>query len=116
MTGRLADGWIPSLGYAAPEQIPAMRDRVHAAARDAGRDPEEITCVYNIEVRVDERLDVETLGPSVVSGAAGAVAERLAGFVAIGFTSMNFLPAGPGEDEQAEILARDVIPAVRAAA
>ena len=30
VTGRLADGWIPSLGFAAPEQIPAMRDRVLA--------------------------------------------------------------------------------------
>jgi alkanesulfonate monooxygenase SsuD/methylene tetrahydromethanopterin reductase-like flavin-dependent oxidoreductase (luciferase family) len=33
ITGRLADGWIPSLGNAPPEQIPAMRDRSCAAPK-----------------------------------------------------------------------------------
>src|SRR5579883_555648 len=32
VTGRLADGWIPSLGYAPPDQVGAMRERVLAAA------------------------------------------------------------------------------------
>ncbi len=112
VTGRLADGWIPSLGSAPPEQVTVMRERVLAAAREVGRQPEEITCVYNLEVRVDEHAD---LGPSVVSGSAGAVVERLLDFVRIGFAAMNLIPAGPGEDEQAERLAREVIPALRAA-
>jgi alkanesulfonate monooxygenase SsuD/methylene tetrahydromethanopterin reductase-like flavin-dependent oxidoreductase (luciferase family) len=38
LTGRLADGWIPSLGYAPPERVVAMRDRVLAAARAEGND------------------------------------------------------------------------------
>ncbi len=35
VTGQLADGWIPSLGHAPPEQARLMRDRVLAAARQA---------------------------------------------------------------------------------
>jgi probable F420-dependent oxidoreductase len=112
-TGRLADGWIPSFGFAPPDRIPAMRDRIIAAAREAGRQPEDITCVYNLEIRVAEPADPE---PSVVSGPPGAVAERLIGFLELGFTAMNLMPIGPGQDEQAERLAREVIPGVRAAA
>ncbi len=113
LTGRLADGWIPSLGFAPPERVTVMRERVLAAARDAGRQPEDITCCYNVEVRVDGRAEAR---PSVVSGSAGAVAEQLLGFVALGFSAVSCAPVGPGEDEQAELLAREVIPAVRAAA
>src|SRR5207244_3795292 len=39
VTGRLADGWIPSLGYAPPDEVVGMRERVLDAARKAGRDP-----------------------------------------------------------------------------
>jgi alkanesulfonate monooxygenase SsuD/methylene tetrahydromethanopterin reductase-like flavin-dependent oxidoreductase (luciferase family) len=112
LTGRLADGWIPSLGYAPPDRAVVMRERVLAAARDAGRDPDQITCAYNLEIRVDDRPDT---APSVVAGPAEAVAERLVGLVKLGFTAMNVMPVGPGTDEQAERLAREVVPAVRAA-
>jgi probable F420-dependent oxidoreductase len=112
LTGRLADGWIPSLGSAPPDRAVVMRERVLAAARDAGRDPDQITCAYNLEIRVDDRPDT---APSVVAGPADAVAERLVGLVKLGFTTMNFMPVGPGTDEQAERLAREVVPAVRAA-
>src|ERR671931_1213910 len=36
LTGRLADGWIPTYGFAPPETAAAMRERIDAAARDAG--------------------------------------------------------------------------------
>jgi probable F420-dependent oxidoreductase len=111
LTGRLADGWIPSLGFAPPDQVVAMRARVLAAARAAGRDPAALTCAYNLEVAVGGGA-----GPSVVAGSPAELAERLLGFVALGFTALNFLPVGPDQDEQAERLAREVLPAVRAAA
>lgn len=113
VTGRVADGWIPSLDMAPPERASLMRERIFTAARDAGRDPGAITCAYNLLVRVDDKQDPR---PSVVSGSSDAVVERLLGFVKIGFTAMNFKPVGPDEDEQAERLAREVIPAVRATA
>ena len=113
VTGRMADGWIPSLGYAPPERIPAMRDRVLAAASEMGREPDAITCVYNIEVRVDEGRQDQ---PVEVTGPPDAVVERLLAFLELGFTAFNLIPAGPGTAEQAERLAREVIPAVRTGA
>ncbi|MGH2545495.1 MAG: LLM class flavin-dependent oxidoreductase [Actinomycetota bacterium] len=112
LTGRLADGWIPTLELAPPDRVRVMRDRTLAAARDAGRDPDAITCVYNLDVRVDERAETT---PSVVAGPPGAVAERLRDFMEIGFTAMNFLPAGPDPAEQAERLGLEILPALRAA-
>jgi len=110
VTGRLADGWIPSLGYAPPDEVVGMRERVLEAARAARRDPSEITCAYNVEVRVHEHAESDV---SVVSGSADAVAERLAGFVELGFSAFNFMLTAPDAGEQAERLAAEVIPAVR---
>jgi probable F420-dependent oxidoreductase len=112
LTGRLADGWIPSLELAPPDRVGAMRERVLAAAGEAGRRGEDITCVYNMEIRVDEGGEVE---PFVVSGSAEAVAEQLIRFVKLGFGAFNFIPAGPDRDEQTERLVREVIPSVRSA-
>ncbi len=89
-----------------------MRQQILAAAREVGRDPEEITCCYNLEVRIGDRDP----RPGVVSGSPGEVGEQLGSFVRLGFTAFNLIPVGPGEDEQRERLARVVIPAVRAAA
>jgi alkanesulfonate monooxygenase SsuD/methylene tetrahydromethanopterin reductase-like flavin-dependent oxidoreductase (luciferase family) len=47
VTGRFADGWIPSLAFAPPNKIPEMRDRMGAAAEEVGRDPKEIIFIYN---------------------------------------------------------------------
>lgn len=110
LTGRLADGWIPSLGYASADELIVMRDRVLAAARAAGRDG-QVTCALNLEVQVDEHPDAD---PSVVAGPPDAVAERLTGLVRAGFTAFNFNPAGRPYDEQTERLAREVLPTVNA--
>jgi probable F420-dependent oxidoreductase len=111
LTGRVADGWIPTLELAPPERVTVMRDRVLAAAREAGRKQEDITCVYNIDIRVDDRADEP---PSVVAGPAEVVADRLRGFLGLGFTAINLCPVGPGLGGQAERLAGEVIPALRA--
>ena len=110
VTGRVADGWIPSLEMAPPEDIPAMRARIAQGARDAGRDPDAISLVYNVDVNVGAAGDPS---PHVVSGPPDAVAERLAAFVPLGFSAFNLMPVGPGVDEQVESLGRDVIPALR---
>ncbi|MFG2246775.1 LLM class flavin-dependent oxidoreductase [Spirillospora sp. NPDC048823] len=110
LTGRLADGWIPSLGFAPPDKARAMRERVLAAAEAAGRDPADITCAYNVGVRVGEHAGDE---PGTVSGPPDAVVERLLGFAAMGFTTFNFMPTGPGPGEQAERLAQEVLPELR---
>lgn len=48
LTGRVADGWIPTLGYASPADLPAMTTTIDAAAADAGRDPGEVRRLFNV--------------------------------------------------------------------
>jgi alkanesulfonate monooxygenase SsuD/methylene tetrahydromethanopterin reductase-like flavin-dependent oxidoreductase (luciferase family) len=112
VTGRLADGWFPSHGYAPPDEVKVMRERVLAAAERAGRDVADFTCAYNVEVRIGRGDGQESL----VSGTANEVAEQLVGFVGLGFSAINLMLSGPDPDEQAAQLAADVIPIVRQAA
>lgn len=98
-TGDLADGWIPSLGFAPPEQAAAMRDRVLSSGR-------QVDCVYNVSFHIGDRLE----GAGTVSGSAEEVTDRLASFIRLGFTSMNFSPTGPNPRDQAERLATEVLP------
>ena len=107
VTGRLADGWIPTLELAPPERAREMRERVLAAATAAGRDPEDVTLVYNLDVRVDETARSTA---SVVAGSPDAVVERLRELMDVGFPALHFLPAGPGIAEQTERLGREVLP------
>jgi alkanesulfonate monooxygenase SsuD/methylene tetrahydromethanopterin reductase-like flavin-dependent oxidoreductase (luciferase family) len=112
VTGRLADGWIPTYELAPPERVTVMRDRVLGAARDAGRDPDELTCVYNLDIRVGEGSEQ----PTVVSGSPDSLVDRLAGFLRMGFSALNFIPSGPDQAEQVERLGREVLPGIRDAA
>lgn len=110
VTGRLADGWIPSLSHALPRDIPAMRDRLLGAAADAGRDPRDITCAYNVAVQVSERVEPR---PGMVTGPPTAIADTLRGYLDLGFTSVNVSFTGPDIAAATERFAADVIPALR---
>jgi alkanesulfonate monooxygenase SsuD/methylene tetrahydromethanopterin reductase-like flavin-dependent oxidoreductase (luciferase family) len=48
LTGRLADGWVPSMGYADPPALPAMAAVVDEAALEAGRAPASVRRIYNV--------------------------------------------------------------------
>ena len=50
LTGRLADGWLPSLGahYMQPEDAPRMHAAVDEAARRAEREPDAIVRALNV--------------------------------------------------------------------
>jgi alkanesulfonate monooxygenase SsuD/methylene tetrahydromethanopterin reductase-like flavin-dependent oxidoreductase (luciferase family) len=50
LTGRLADGWLPSLGgnYLSPEEASAGHAVIDEAARAAGRDPAQIERALNV--------------------------------------------------------------------
>jgi len=53
ITGRLADGWVPSLGYVKPDDLTAANQRIDDAARAAGRDPKSIRRVLNYGYPID---------------------------------------------------------------
>jgi alkanesulfonate monooxygenase SsuD/methylene tetrahydromethanopterin reductase-like flavin-dependent oxidoreductase (luciferase family) len=110
VTGRLADGWNPSIVYVPPEEAAKRRDVVRRAAADAGRDADAVTCSYNVSVYVDEKGESN---PRIVAGPPGQVADRLAEFVRLGFTTLIFWARGGPEGR--ERLAREVLPLVREA-
>jgi alkanesulfonate monooxygenase SsuD/methylene tetrahydromethanopterin reductase-like flavin-dependent oxidoreductase (luciferase family) len=48
LVGRIADGWVPSLGYLPPVDVPAAQARIDESARASGRDPTAIRRIYNV--------------------------------------------------------------------
>jgi alkanesulfonate monooxygenase SsuD/methylene tetrahydromethanopterin reductase-like flavin-dependent oxidoreductase (luciferase family) len=55
LTGRKADGWLPSAGGAPPDKLGEMTKVIDDAAQEAGRDPCEIRRLYNIDDSFDAR-------------------------------------------------------------
>jgi len=110
LTGRLADGWVPSLSWATPALVPEMHERIDDAAAAAGRDPSEIRRVYNIGGTIAD-------GPirGLLEGPSEHWIDTLTGFASeLGFDTFVFWP---GEDTvaQAELYAQEVVPGLRAA-
>jgi hypothetical protein len=80
ITGRLADGWIPSLALALPDQAAVMRDRIVSAARRRPRSP-----AHHLRLQSGGRVEnAPSRNPAVVAGSPDVVAERLLGFVRLG--------------------------------
>ena len=110
LTGRLADGWVPSLSYVPPERLPEMQQRINAAAQEAGRKPQDIRRIYNVMGQI-------TTAPAqqLLVGPAGHWIEELTRFaVDLGMDTFIFWPA---EDRlrQIERFAAEVVPGVREA-
>jgi alkanesulfonate monooxygenase SsuD/methylene tetrahydromethanopterin reductase-like flavin-dependent oxidoreductase (luciferase family) len=106
VTGRLADGWIPSLGFAPPARVPELLDRIRAAAVAAGRPPDAVRAIYNVPIRLDARARTTE---EAVAGSAADVIEQLRAFTDLGFTGFSLTPAA----DQAQAIAEDVVPALR---
>lgn len=54
VTGRLADGWLPSSPYVPPDQLLDRHAIIDEAANDAGRSPSDILRLYNINGRITD--------------------------------------------------------------
>ena len=111
-TGRLADGWIPSLGYVPTEQFRAMRRRIDDAAETAGRQPEAIRSILNVNISTDPAAQPR---PDAVTGPATQVAAQLRGLLDFGFTGFNFIVNGPDRRATMQEIAEDVLPVLRSA-
>jgi alkanesulfonate monooxygenase SsuD/methylene tetrahydromethanopterin reductase-like flavin-dependent oxidoreductase (luciferase family) len=85
LTGRLGDGWLPSLGgnYLDPTDVPAAQAKVDEGAERAGRDP----------ARIERAVNVMGL-----QGPPDSWADELARVVELGFTTILVSPPGDGED------------------
>lgn len=100
LTGRVADGWLPSLGgdYMAPEDAPRMQAAVDEGAREAGRDPAEVLRAANV---------------TGLEGSSEGRADQLARVVELGFTTL--VVSVSDEDPVAFVrrLGEEVAPALR---
>ncbi len=109
ITGRLADGWVPSSPYAPPEVLGGMQRRIDEAALAAGRDPASITRLYNVFGHIGGEGGGPFEGPVerwVETLTHLALEEGMDGFL-----------FGPDRDVEAQLrlLAGEVIPRVRQA-
>jgi alkanesulfonate monooxygenase SsuD/methylene tetrahydromethanopterin reductase-like flavin-dependent oxidoreductase (luciferase family) len=95
LTGRLADGWIPSFGYMKPDALPEAQRRIDEAAEKAGRDPAQVRRAYNF------------------GAPDGEWTETLAGWATeLGLDTFVLWPRDAAQVEQ---FAGEVVPAVREA-
>lgn len=108
LTGRLADGWLPSVPFAPPEVIPERSAIVVRAAEAAGRSREDLTFTYNVGIAVGPR----GAGAPVLTGSPDEIAEQLAEFGELGFDAINVWPAGDAI-EQRHRVAEEVLPLLR---
>lgn len=94
LTGRKADGWLPSLGYIEPEQLGEGNAIIDEAAEAAGRSPRDIRRLLNINGRFSgthqgflagppdqwvEQLTELAPGPERAAGGRGAYGTTVAG-------------------------------------
>jgi alkanesulfonate monooxygenase SsuD/methylene tetrahydromethanopterin reductase-like flavin-dependent oxidoreductase (luciferase family) len=96
VTGRLADGWIPSLGYMPVEEIPAMRRRIDG--------------ILNVNICVDPEAEPQ---PDVVTGSVRQVVSQLRDLLGLGFTGFNFIVSGHGQIANMQRIAEEVLPVLR---
>jgi alkanesulfonate monooxygenase SsuD/methylene tetrahydromethanopterin reductase-like flavin-dependent oxidoreductase (luciferase family) len=101
LTGRLADGWLPSLGgrQLAEEDVPRRQAAIDEAAKAAGRDPEAIERAVNL---------------MAVDGPVSALPDRLARLVTeLRFTTL--ILGLPDEDtaDAARRIGEEVAPRLR---
>jgi alkanesulfonate monooxygenase SsuD/methylene tetrahydromethanopterin reductase-like flavin-dependent oxidoreductase (luciferase family) len=110
LTGRVADGWVPSLSWATPEIVSGLQRRVDEGAALAGREPGEIRRVYNVGGSI---ADGQTRG--LLQGPPDHWIVTLASFASeLGFDTFVFWPADEPL-EQLERFATEVVPGLRAA-
>ena len=110
LTGRLADGWLPSLGYMKPDAFAEARQRVDEAAEKAGRSPADVIGIYN----VSGQLTPGERGEGPLDGPPEHWVETLARWAEELRLGAVIMPAE--SVEQVERLVAEVVPGLREAA
>ena len=104
LTGAKADGWLPTMGYAEPEDLSAMNSAIDDAAAEAGRGPAEIRRMYNVNGQFGR-------GGGFLQGSPADWAEQLAGLTLAEGISTYILSVS--SEAEVHRFADEVIPAVR---
>ncbi len=109
LTGRAADGWIPSLGYASLDDLGRMNEIIDAAAESADRKPSDIRRGFNVSGSFAAKSTGFLQGPSAVW------AEQLTDLALTDGISAFNLGMSPNSDVEVRRWAEEVAPAVREA-
>lgn len=108
LIGRLADGWVPSLGYVTEGDLVQAGELIDAGAREAGRDPSTIRRILNIGGWIGPE---QTEGP--LSGPPDAWAGKIANLAAT--ARIDTFIFWSDDPSQLELFSTEVIPRVQAA-
>lgn len=109
LTGRLADGWLPSSSYAPPERLPEMQQHISDAALSAGRRPQNVRRIYNVMGLI---TDAGSAQDTFVGPVDYWVDELTRLAVAVGMDTFIYWPADD-RLRQIERFAAEIVPAVR---
>jgi alkanesulfonate monooxygenase SsuD/methylene tetrahydromethanopterin reductase-like flavin-dependent oxidoreductase (luciferase family) len=113
LTGRKADGWVPSMAYVPPAAARASMERIDAAAVEAERNPADIRRVYNIWGGFTDAppapIDESSSEFSGSSAAWVAFLTHLAN--SVGFDT--FLFGVPSDPELLHTIAGEIVPDVK---
>ena len=110
LTGRLADGWLPSVPSLPLEEILPRQRAIDEAARRAGRDPSSIRRVANVSGQITDGTS-----EGFLHGPASQWVDDLRRLHE-DYRFDSFIFWGEGEpDEQLRRFAEDVVPAARQA-
>ncbi|MBB5785632.1 LLM class flavin-dependent oxidoreductase [Jiangella mangrovi] len=107
LTGRVADGWVPSMSAQVAARLPELNDRVDDGAVSAGRDPSAVRRVFNVGGTITDGSSEGYLNgpvPQWVDELSALVTEHRADVLVFG-----------GPPSQLRTFAEEVVPAVRAA-
>lgn len=104
VTGRLADAWVPSMGYADPPALPDLNAALDEATVKAGRSPENVRRIYNI-------FGAFGRGAGFLQGTADNWAEQLAQLTLEQGMSTYIL--GTDDPDAVRRFAEEVAPATR---
>ena len=102
--GRLADGWLPSLGRLQPADLTALNAQIDDAALAAGRSPDSVRRLCNVFGQFGN-------GAELFHGSPADWSEQLAD-LALGFGMSTFI-LGTDDPDDARRYAEDVAPRVR---
>ncbi|MDF5758715.1 LLM class flavin-dependent oxidoreductase [Spongiactinospora sp. TRM90649] len=108
LTGARADGWLPSSAWATPDRLPEMNARVDEGAAAAGREPDAIRRLYNVNGTITDGAS-----EGFLRGPAAQWAEELTD-LAVGYGMDTFVLWAEGDqDTQIRRFAEEVVPEVR---
>ncbi len=111
LAGRVADGWVPSIGFIGLDGARAASKQIDEAALAARRDPSAIRRIYNIGGLISDGPG----GEGTIVGPVGEWVETLAEWaIDPGIDAFIFWPTD-NELRQVERFAAEVAPAVREA-